>query len=43
MYRAYKGGIAGISPKKKDPAPKIQHEFLTMVATHAEVCQVGDL
>ncbi len=41
-YRAYKDGIAGTSPKKKGPAPKIQHEFLESVATHAEVCQVGD-
>ena len=35
-------GIAGTSPKKNGPAPKIQHEFLETVATHAEVCQVGD-
>ena len=42
VFTAYKDGIAGTSPKKKGSAPKIQHEFLETVATHAEVCQVGD-
>jgi hypothetical protein len=40
MYRAYKDGIAGTSPKKKGSAPKIQHEFLETMATHAEGYQV---
>ena len=42
VYRAYKDGFAGISPRKMGPLPKIQREFLETVATHAEVCQVGD-
>ena len=43
VYQATKDGLAGCSPtKKKGPAPKIQNRFLEMVATHAEVCQVGD-
>jgi hypothetical protein len=27
---------------KKGPAPKIPEKFMALVATHAEVCQVGD-
>ena len=42
VYRACKEGLAGTSPRKKGPAPKIPNTFLKMVATHAEVCQVGD-
>jgi hypothetical protein len=42
VYHAAKLGLAGTSPKKKGPAPKITHKFLEVVATHAEVCQVGD-
>ena len=42
VYRACKEGLAGTSPRKKGPAPKIPDKFLKMVATHAEVCQVGD-
>ncbi len=42
VYQATKDGLAGTSPKKKGPAPKIPSKFLKVVATHAEVCQVGD-
>jgi hypothetical protein len=42
VYQASKLGLAGTSPKKKGPSPKIPHKFLEVVATHAEVCQVGD-
>lgn len=42
VYQAAKDGLAGTSPKKKGPAPKIPVKFLKVVATHAEVCQVGD-
>ncbi len=42
VYQAAKDGLAGTSPKKKGPAFKIPSKFLKVVATHAEVCQVGD-
>ncbi|KAI2494414.1 hypothetical protein MHU86_20097 [Fragilaria crotonensis] len=42
VYQAAKLGLAGKSPKKKGPEPKIPNKFLAAVATHAEVCQVGD-
>jgi hypothetical protein len=42
IYQATKNGLAGVSPMKKGPQPKIQINFLEMVATHAEICQVGD-
>jgi hypothetical protein len=42
VYQAAKDGLAGTSPKKKGPEPKIPSKFLKVVATHAEVCQVGD-
>jgi hypothetical protein len=42
VYRACKEGLAGTSPRKMGPAPKIPNTFLKMVATHAEVCQVGE-
>ena len=34
--------VGGVSPKKMGPKPKIPDDFLLAVATHAEVCQVGD-
>ena len=42
LYQATKDGLAGASPKKKGPASKIPDTLLAVVATHAEVCQVGD-
>ena len=42
VYQAAKDGLAGTSPKKKGPEPKIPSKFLKVVETHAEVCQVGD-
>ena len=42
VYQAAKDGLAGTSPKKKGPASRIPEKFLKVVATHAEVCQVGD-
>jgi hypothetical protein len=36
------GVVGGVSPKKMGPIPKIPDDFLLAVATHAEVCQVGD-
>ena len=42
LYQALKDGLAGTSPKKRGPAPSIPGDFLEMVATHGEVCQVGD-
>ena len=42
VYRAAKDGLTGVSPKKRGPAPKIPEELLAIVATHAEVCQLGD-
>ncbi len=42
VYQAAKSGLAGQSPKKRGPAPKIPVDFVALLATHAEVCQVGD-
>lgn len=42
VYQATKDGLAGTSPKKKGPRSKIPNKLLEVVATHAEVCQVGD-
>jgi hypothetical protein len=42
VYQATKSGLVGVSPMKKGPAPKIPEKFMALVATHAEVCQVGD-
>ena len=42
VYQAAKDGLAGTSPKKKGPPSKIPVVLLEVVATHAEVCQVGD-
>ena len=42
VYQAAKDGLAGTSPKKKGPAPKIPEKLMKVLATHAEVCQVGD-
>jgi hypothetical protein len=42
MYQALKDGLAGTSPKKRGPEPKIPGNFTKMVAAHAAVCQVGD-
>ena len=36
------GVVGGVSPKKMGPKLKIPDDFLLAVATHAEVCQVGD-
>ena len=41
VYRAVEDGLAGKSPKKKGPAPKIPDKLLQVVALHAEMCQVG--
>ncbi len=42
VYEGAKDGSTGKSPKKKGPAPKIPGAFVSLVATRAEVCQVGD-
>jgi prolyl-tRNA editing enzyme YbaK/EbsC (Cys-tRNA(Pro) deacylase) len=43
VYDAARGCVVGgVSPKTKGPKPKIPEDFVSMVATHAEVCQVGD-
>ena len=42
IYQAAKDGLAGKSPKKRGPAPIIPDTLLKTLATHAEVCQVGD-
>ena len=42
IYQAAKDGLAGMSPKKRGPPPKIPDTLLQALATHAEVCQVGD-
>ena len=42
VYQAAKDGLAGTSPKKKGPPPKIPLKLLEVLATHAEVCQVAD-
>jgi hypothetical protein len=42
VFQAAKDGLAGTSPKKKGPASKISNSLLEVVATHAEVFQIGD-
>jgi hypothetical protein len=42
VYQAAKDGRAGMSPPSRGPAPNIPGKFLRLVATHAEVSQVGD-
>ncbi len=42
MHQAAKSALAGQSPLKRGPAPTIPVDFVALVATHAEVCQVGD-
>ena len=42
VYQAAKDGRAGMSPPSRGPAPNIPGKFLEVVATHAEVSQVGD-
>jgi hypothetical protein len=42
VFQAVKDGRAGMSPKKRGPACAIPDTFLETVATHSEVCQVGD-
>jgi hypothetical protein len=42
VFQAVKDGRAGMSPKKRGPASAIPDKFLEMIATHSEVCQVGD-
>jgi hypothetical protein len=42
IYQATKNGLAGVSPVKKGPPPKIPDKLMETVATHAEICQVGD-
>jgi hypothetical protein len=42
IYQATKKGLAGVSPVKKGPPPKIPDKLTETVATHAEIYQVGD-
>ncbi len=42
LYRATKDGLAGTSPKKKGPEPKITLPFLKTIAAHSQVCQNGE-
>ena len=42
VYQAIKDGLAGTSPKKKGPEPKITLPFLKTIATHSQVCQNGE-
>ncbi len=42
VYKATKCALVGVSPMKKGPAQKIPEKSMALVATHAEVCQVGD-
>ncbi|KAI2511962.1 hypothetical protein MHU86_2478 [Fragilaria crotonensis] len=42
VYQAAKDGRAGMSPPSRGPEPNIPGKFLQLVATHAEVSQVGD-
>jgi len=42
VFQAVKDGRAGMSPKKRGPASAIPNKFLETVATHVEVCQVGE-
>jgi hypothetical protein len=42
VYQAAKDGLAGQSPKKRDPAPKIPEVLMEAIATHVQVCQAGD-
>jgi hypothetical protein len=42
IYQAAKDGMAGKSPKKRGPPSIIPDTLLKVLATHAEVCQVGD-
>ena len=34
--------MAGLSPKKRGPPPVIPDTFMNAIATHSQVCQVGD-
>jgi hypothetical protein len=42
VYQAAKDGRAGMSPPSRGPEPNIPGKLLQVVATHAEVSQVGD-
>jgi hypothetical protein len=42
VYQAAQNGLAGTSPKKRGPAPKIPMILLEVAATHSQVCQAGD-
>jgi hypothetical protein len=42
VYCAVKNGLAGKTPPKKGPAPKVPEVLLKAVAAHVEVNQVGD-
>ena len=42
VFQFVKDGRAGMSPKKRGPASAIPNKFLETVATHVEVCQVGE-
>lgn len=42
VYQAAQDGLAGTSPKKRGPAPKIPMVLLEVAATHSQVCQAGD-
>ena len=41
QHKAVTAGIAGQSPKKKGPPPRIPPELVEVVAAHAEVSQVA--
>ena len=42
LYRQTKNGMAGESPLKMGPPPKIPPIFLEVLSTHAQICQVSD-
>ena len=42
VYQAAQDGLAGTSPKKRGPEPKIPMVLLEVSAAHCQVCQAGD-
>ena len=42
IYQAAKDGMARKSPKKRGPPPVIPDVFMKAIATHSQVCQVGN-
>ena len=42
LYRQAKNGMAGESPPKMGPPPKIPPIFLEVLSTHAQICQVSN-